>query len=52
MSIKLYDPKTKVVQVCAARGNLGDKTAVLSGAVEACARQLEAHGFVRSESPP
>ena len=47
LSITLRDPKTNAVQKCSARESTAKDTAALSSAVEACARQLEARGFVR-----
>jgi hypothetical protein len=47
LAITLYNPKTKASQTCAARSSIKTDVEVLSQAVEACARQLEAHGFVR-----
>ena len=47
LSIVLKDPKTNVVTKCAAREFGSTDTAVLAKAVEACARRLEAQGFVR-----
>jgi hypothetical protein len=45
--IKLYHPKTNVVRNCAARESNSRNTQMLTDIVESCARQLEAHGFVR-----
>jgi hypothetical protein len=47
LSIKLMDPTTKSVTTCSAREGAAKDIPALSGAVEACARQLEARGFVR-----
>ena len=47
LSITLRDPKTNAVQKCSAREGAAKDSAALSSAVEACARQLEARGFVR-----
>ena len=47
LSISLYDPKAGVVRTCAARESRAGDISVLSSAVELCARQLEARGFVR-----
>ena len=54
LSITLYNPKTNVSRTCKARSTSVVKTDVdmLSRAVESCAQQLEAHGFVRTDSPP
>jgi hypothetical protein len=48
LSIELYNPETKQVLTCAARDEFAktDST-VLATAVESCAKQLEARGFVR-----
>jgi len=52
LSITLYNPKTNVSRTCKARSTSVVKTDVdmLSRAVESCAQQLEAHGFVRTDS--
>jgi outer membrane murein-binding lipoprotein Lpp len=50
LSITLYNPETKVSQTCAARSSIKTDVEVLSQVVEACARQLEAHGFVRVDA--
>jgi hypothetical protein len=47
LSISLYHPKTNLVRKCAARESIAKDTKVLADIVESCARQLEAHGFVR-----
>ena len=47
LSIKLMDPTTKSITTCSAREGASKDIPALSGAVEACARQLEARGFVR-----
>ena len=54
LSITLYNPETKVSQTCAARTSpiIRTNVEVLARAVEACARQLEAQGFVRVDQPP
>jgi hypothetical protein len=54
LSITLRNPKTNVSRTCAARNTSIVRTDVemLSEAVETCARQLEAHGFVRMDSSP
>jgi len=49
LSVQMYHPKTKVVQNCAARESTAKDIPLLSSAVEACARQLEARGFIRVE---
>jgi hypothetical protein len=50
LSISLYNPKTGVERTCAAKGSSSKDISALSSAVEACAKQLEAHGFIRSDS--
>src|SRR3990172_4116991 len=50
LSVQMYHPKTKVVQNCTARESTAKDIPLLSTAVEACARQLEARGFIRVES--
>jgi len=47
LSITLIDPKTNAKQKCSASEGAAKDVAALSGAVEMCARQLEALGFVR-----
>jgi hypothetical protein len=47
LSITLYDPKTSAVRNCAARESRSEEISVLSAAVEACARALEARGYIR-----
>ena len=51
LSVQLVHPKTKVVQFCSAREASEKDIPSLLAAVEACARQLEARGFVRVEHP-
>lgn len=51
LSITLYHPETKITRRCAARAASPRDVPVLAGAVEACARQLEARGFQRLDSP-
>ncbi|HWO41604.1 MAG TPA: hypothetical protein VNO43_07365 [Candidatus Eisenbacteria bacterium] len=51
-SITLYHPKTKVWQTCAARQTIPKYTEAIAAAVEACAKQLEARGFVRVDRIP
>jgi hypothetical protein len=48
LSVELYNAKTNQTLTCAARDELGwaDRD-MLALTVENCARQLEAHGFVR-----
>lgn len=47
LMISLYNPKTNTLRKCAARESTTKNTQMLAGIVETCARQLEAHGFVR-----
>ncbi len=47
LSITLVDPKTNTTMKCTAKESPFRPNASLSGAVETCAKQLEAHGFVR-----
>ena len=47
LSISLYHPKTNALRKCIARESSAKDTEMLAGIVESCARQLEAHGFVR-----
>ena len=47
LSITLHHPKTNALRKCAARESTAKNTEMLAGIVESCARQLEAHGFVR-----
>jgi hypothetical protein len=49
LSITLMDPKTKTLKTCSARKFGAADVPVLSRAVQACAEQLEAQGFVRVE---
>ena len=49
LSITLMDPKTETVKTCSARESRNADIPMLSRIVEACAAQLEAHGFVRVE---
>jgi hypothetical protein len=52
LSISLYNPKTGVQRTCSAKESSSSSKDVsaLSNAVETCAKQLEARGFVRSDS--
>jgi hypothetical protein len=43
----LVHPQTKAMRTCSARESTSKDIPMLSDAVEACARQLEARGFVR-----
>jgi len=47
LSVQLVHPKTKAMRTCSARESTSKDIPVLTDAVEACARQLEARGFVR-----
>jgi hypothetical protein len=54
-SISLYHPRTKITRTCEIRDSGGGSlkyAEALSGAVEACAKQLEARGFVRVDRLP
>jgi hypothetical protein len=49
LSIEMYNPATNQTLTCAARDQLVQADpAVLATAVESCAKQLEARGFVRA----
>jgi hypothetical protein len=50
LSISLYNPKTGVQRTCAAKESSSKDVSALSSAVETCAKQLEARGFVRNDS--
>jgi hypothetical protein len=50
LSISLYNPKTGVQRTCSAKESSSRDVSALSGAVETCAKQLEARGFVRSDN--
>ena len=47
LSISLYHPKTNTLRKCVARESTAKDTQMLADIVQSCARQLEAHGFVR-----
>jgi hypothetical protein len=47
LSVQLVHPKTNAMRTCSARESTSKDIPMLSDAVEACARQLEARGFVR-----
>ena len=47
LSIRLYNAKTNTLRTCAARESSPNNTEMLASIVEVCAKQLEAHGFVR-----
>jgi hypothetical protein len=45
----MYNPQTNQTLHCTARSDTDANAPILAGAVEACARQLEANGFVREK---
>jgi hypothetical protein len=47
LAIRMYNPNTNQTLHCTGRDQTGNYTKVLANAVEACARELEARGFVR-----
>jgi hypothetical protein len=48
LSVKLHNPKTGQTLFCSASNSTSDAySEILASAVETCARQLEAQGFVR-----
>jgi hypothetical protein len=47
LAIRMYHPGTNQTLHCTASDKSGQNTALLVKAVEACARQLEASGFIR-----
>ena len=47
LAIRMYNPDTNQTLHCTGRDQTGNYTKVLANAVEACARELEARGFVR-----
>jgi hypothetical protein len=50
LSIQMVNPNTNQTLTCAANDQLSrTDTGVLAAAVETCARQLEANGFVRQK---
>jgi len=50
LALKLYNPETKQTLDCHAKDPTGrTDREVLASAVESCARQLEARGFVREK---
>ena len=49
LSIKMVNPQTQMTLMCSARDDIGADRALLATAVETCARQLEAGGFVRDK---
>jgi hypothetical protein len=50
LNITLHNPKTGVQRTCSAKESSAADISMLSTAVESCAKQLEARGFVRSDS--
>ena len=50
LSVKLYNPKTDQTLFCSASHQMSNTySEILASAVESCAKQLEAQGFVREE---
>jgi hypothetical protein len=49
LAIRMYNPKTNQTLHCSATDKTGENTEILGKTVEACARQLEANGFVRDK---
>jgi hypothetical protein len=49
LAIRMYHPGTHQTLHCTARGQPGQDSTLLGNAVESCARQLEANGFVREK---
>lgn len=50
LSIHMYHPKTHQALTCSARDQLSrSNRTVLAGAVESCAKTLEAQGFLREK---
>jgi hypothetical protein len=49
LSVSLYHPKTGAQRTCSARESSSSDIAALSSAVEACVKQLQARGFVRTD---
>ena len=48
--IHMYNPKTHQALVCSARDQrVGADSSMLAGAVESCAKNLEARGFIREK---
>jgi hypothetical protein len=50
LNITLHNPKTGTERTCSAKQSSSKDVSALTAAVESCARQLEARGFVRSDS--
>jgi hypothetical protein len=49
LAIRMYNPETNQTLHCTARSETSANNPALAFAVEACARQLEAKGFVRDK---
>jgi hypothetical protein len=49
LAIRMYNPKTNQTLHCTARSESSAHAPALASAAEACARQLEANGFVRDQ---
>jgi len=49
LSVQLYHPQSGLVRNCTARESAARDIPSLAEAVETCARQLEARGFVRAD---
>ena len=47
LSVQLYHAKTNTMRTCTARESTSRDIPMLADAVETCARQLEARGFIR-----
>jgi hypothetical protein len=48
--IHMYNPKTHQALICSARDQrTGADASMLAGAVETCAKNLEAQGFIREK---
>ena len=50
LSVQLYHSKTNTMRTCTARESTARDIPMLADAVETCARQLEARGFIRVDS--
>jgi hypothetical protein len=50
LNITLHNPKTGTERTCSAKQSSSNDVSALAAAVETCAKQLEARGFVRSDS--
>jgi hypothetical protein len=49
LAIRMHNPKTNQTLHCTARSESAAYSSLLANAVDACARQLEANGFVRDK---